>query len=121
MARTSGPAKAPAARQAERHALLANLAFKKPIAFNGDTVWEEVTCVGYNPATRQLVAVVSIKQTSGYQGGLCEDGSTEYVRFFIDWGSGLTDVGLTSFAVHDIPDVTPDPPHPIQYMVHLAV
>ena len=112
---------ATAAQQAARHALLANLAFKIPIAFNGDTFWEEVTCVGYNPAVKQLVAVVSIKQTSGYQGGLCVDGSTEYIRFFVDWGSGLTDVGLTSFTAHDIPDVAPNPPHPIQYMAHLAV
>jgi hypothetical protein len=121
MARAPAHTQATAARRAARHALLANLAFKNPIAFNGDTSWEEVTCVGYNPALQQLVAVVSIKQTSGYQGGLCVDGSPEYVRFFVDWGSGLTDVGLTSFAAHDIPDVAPNPPHPIQYMVHLAV
>jgi len=119
MARAS--TQATTTRRAARHALLANLAFKKAIDFNGDTFWEEVTCAGYNPAAQQLVAVVSIKQTSGYEGGLCTDGSTEYVRFFVDWGGGLTDVGLTSFAVHDIPDVAPDPPHPIQYMVHLAV
>jgi hypothetical protein len=121
MVRAPAHTQATAARRAARHALLANLAFKNPIAFNGDTFWEEVTCVGYNPALQQLVAVVSIKQTSGYQGGLCVDGSPEYVRFFVDWGSGLTDVGLTSFAAHDIPDVATNPPHPIQYMVHLAV
>jgi hypothetical protein len=121
MARAPAQTPATAARRAARHSLLAHLAFKHPIAFSGDTVWEEVTCVGYNPAAQQLVAVVSIKQTSGYQGGLCLDGSTEYVRFFVDWGGGLTDVGLTSFTVHDIPDIVPNPPHPIQYMVHLGV
>jgi hypothetical protein len=108
-------------RQAARRALLANLAFKNAIAFTGDTAWEEVTCVGYNPALRQLVAVVSIKLTTGYQGGLCLAGSPEYVRFFVDWGGGLTNVGLASFAAHDIPDVAPNPPHPIQYMVPLAL
>jgi hypothetical protein len=108
-------------RQAARRALLANLAFKNAIAFTGDTAWEEVTCVGYNPALRQLAAVVSVKQTTGYQGGLCLAGSTEYVRFFIDWGGGLTNVGLASFAAHDIPDAAPNPPHPIQYMVQLAL
>lgn len=121
MARAPAKSRATEARRAARHALLANLAFKNAIDFDGDTFWEEVTCVGYNPSVQQLVAVVSIKQTSGYEGGLCSDGSTEYVRFFVDWGGGLTDVGLTSFAVHDIPDVAPDPPHPIQYMVHLSV
>jgi hypothetical protein len=110
-----------AERLAVRQSLLVNLAFKNPIALSGDTFWEEVTCVGYNPALRRLVAVVSLKQTTGYQGGLCVAGSTEYVRFFVDWGAGLTDVGLSSFAAHDIPDVAPNPPHPIQYMVQLAV
>ncbi len=108
-------------RLAVRQSLLVNLAFKNAIAFNGDTAWEEVTCVGYNPALQQLVAVVSLKQTTGYQGGLCLAGSTEYVRFFVDWGAGLTNVGLASFAAHDIPDVAPNPSHPIQYMVQLAV
>lgn len=97
-----------------RHAMLAKLLFGQAIDFNGDTLWEEVTCVGFNPALDQLLAVVSIKQTFGYQGDLCLAGSTEYVRFFVDWGGGLTDVGLASFTAHDIPDVAPDPPHPIQ-------
>jgi hypothetical protein len=73
------------------------------------------------PCAQQLVAVVSLKQTTGYQGGLCLAGSTEYVRFFVDWGAGLTNVGLASFAAHDIPDVALNPSHPIQYMVQLAV
>jgi hypothetical protein len=108
-------------RLAERQALLVNLVFKNAIAFQGDTAWEELTCVGFNPALDELVAVVSIKQTSGYQGGLCVNGSTEYVRFFVDWGGGLTDVGLASFQAHDIPNVAPNPSHPIQYMVRLGI
>jgi hypothetical protein len=110
-----------AERLTVRRSLLANLVFKNAIAFNGDTAWEEVTCVGYNPTPRQLVAVVSIKQATGYQGGLCLAGSTEYVRFFIDWGAGFADVGLASFTAHDIPNAAPNHSHPIQYMVHLAV
>ena len=121
MARTPTATTPPTARQAARQSLLANLVFKKPFDFSGDTAWEEVVCVGYNPALRQLTAVASIKQTTGYQGGLCVAGSTEYVRFFVDWGAGLTNVGLTSFGAHDIPDVAPNPPHPIEYMVHLAI
>src|SRR5262249_41584785 len=77
--------------------------------------------VGFNPALDQLVGVVSIKQSSGYQGGLCLSGSLEYVRFFVDWGSGFEDVGVASFTAHDFPDVAPDPPHPIQYMVRLLI
>ena len=104
-----------------RNMLMVHLAFGQQIAFQGNTNWEQLGCVGYNPALRQLMGVVHIKQTTGYQGNLCSGGSTEYVRFFVDWGSGLTDVGLTSFAVHDIPDANPDPPHPIEYMVRLTV
>ena len=59
-------------RAAIRQTLLVNLAFKAAFDFSGDTAWEEVTCVGYNPAQRQLTAVVSIKQTTGYSGGLCD-------------------------------------------------
>jgi hypothetical protein len=108
-------------RLAARQTMLAKLAFKSAISIQGDTAWEEVTCVGFNPALDELVAVVSVKQTTGYQGGLCVPGSREFVRFFVDWGSGLTDVGVTSFPVHDIPDVAPNPKHPIQYMVHLKI
>ena len=108
-------------RAAVRQTLLVNIAFKGAFDFSGDTAWEEVTCVGYNPTQRQLTAVVSIKQTTGYSGGLCDAGSSEFVRFFVDWGAGLVDVGVTSFGVHDIPDVAPNPPHPIQYMVSLTL
>src|SRR5271166_2881715 len=108
-------------REAIRKTLLVNLTFNQPLDFSGDTAWEEVTCVGYNPALRQLVAVASLKQTTGYSGGLCSAGSTEFVRFFVDWGGGLVNVGLSSFGAHDIPDVAPNPPHPIQYMVSLPV
>ena len=108
-------------REAIRKTLLVNLTFNQPLDFSGDTAWEEVTCVGYNPALRQLVAVVSVKQTSGYSGGLCSAGSSEFVRFFVDWGGGLVNVGLSSFGAHDIPDVAPNPAHPIQYMVSLPV
>lgn len=108
-------------RAAIRQTFLVNLAFKAVIDFSGDTAWEEVTCVGYNPAQRQLTAVVSIKQTTGYSGGLCDLGSSEFVRFFVDWGGGLVNVEVTSFGVHDIPNVAPNPPHPIQYMVSLTL
>src|SRR5262245_13842137 len=68
----------------------------------GITDWEELGCVGYQPQLRRLEAVVQIKRSTGYQGGLCTAGSPEYVRFFVDWhdGAGFQDVGLTSFRAH---------------------
>lgn len=90
------------------------------LAIKENTTWEEVSCVGYNPELRKLEAIVQVKQTFGYSGGLCTNGSTEYVRFFIDWGSGFENVGLTGFKAHDIPDAPADN-HPLNYMVQLVV
>ena len=86
-----------------------------------DTTWEQLTCVGYNPVLGQLEAVVSIKLPFGYSGDLCTTGSTEYVRFFVDFGAGLTDVGLASIQVHDIPDPAGGSVHPIEYLVSLPL
>jgi hypothetical protein len=104
-----------------RRTLLTDLSSKALLEIDGNTYFEELICVGYNPQLNQLEAVVSIKQDTGYRGGLCTDGSTEYVRFFIYWGagSGFENVGLTSFRVHDISDLPPGPQHPLQYMVYL--
>ena len=89
----------------------------------GTTHWETLTCVGFNPDNSQLEAVVHINQASGYSGGLCTHGSTEYVRFFIDWhdGNGFQDVGLTSFKAYDISEAPPGPQHPISHMVYLTL
>lgn len=86
--------------------------------FRGITAWEALTCVGFHPNTDQLEAVVEIRRDSGYSGDLCSDGSTEYVRFFVDWhdGTGFQDVGLTSLQVFDIAG-----PEPIQHVVRLAL
>lgn len=106
-----------------RKGLLASAVYNKAALkeIKGNVHWEELTCVGYNPDLAHLEAVVSIKQSSGYSGGLCSKGSPEYVRFFVDWGSGFQDVGLTSFQAHDISDLPPGPQHPLQYMVYLEL
>lgn len=99
-----------------------SLYFTSPaiLAIKENTTWEEVSCVGYNPELRKLEAIVQIKQTFGYSGGLCTNGSTEYIRFFIDWGSGFENVGLSGFKAHDIPDAPTDN-HPLNYMVQLVI
>ena len=64
----------------------------------GDTSFEELTCIGYNPATEILTAIVRIKQQSGYGGDACTDGSQEYVRFYLDYGDGTwVDHGVAGF------------------------
>ncbi len=87
---------------------LAESTYKSVKIIKFDTTFEEVTCLGYNPALDLLEATVQIKLPTGYDGSICFAGSSEYVRFYVDYGSGWTDVGSgpTSFNVHDIPNKT---------------
>jgi hypothetical protein len=71
---------------------------------SNDTAFEELTCVGYNPDQGVLEAVIQIKLATGYSGDECLPGSFEYIRFFVNFGSGYVDAGLTAINVHDIPD-----------------
>lgn len=75
----------------------------------GDTSYEEVTCVGYDPGVSQLEAVVSLKRDFGYGGDVCTEGSIEYVRFFLDRerNGNWTDVGVASTRVYDMPGQKP--------------
>lgn len=75
----------------------------------GDTAYEQLTCVGYQPQLKQLNAVVQIKRPNGYLGSICTAGSTEYVRFYSSTDDGATwnDLGLTSFTAYDTPGTKP--------------
>ena len=90
---------------------------------SGNTFWEELGCVGYNPELSLLEATVTIKRATGYSGGLCTSGSTEYVRFFVDYedGGGWRDEGVATVQVHDISDADPGPQHPLRYLVQLPL
>jgi len=69
----------------------------------GDTFYEELTCVGFDPDTDVLAAIVRIKQQTGYGGGPCTNGSQEYVRFYLDYGDGVwVDHGVSGFNIHDL-------------------
>jgi len=71
----------------------------------GNLSYEEISCIGYNPSTQILEATFNIKRSYGYSGNLCTAGSTEYVRFYINFhdGAGWKDQGVTAVNVHDIP------------------
>jgi len=71
--------------------------------FSNDTSFEELTCVGYNPDLEVLEAVVQIKRSRGYLGYNSSPGSYEYIRFYVDSGSGFQEVGLVAINVHDLP------------------
>lgn len=79
--------------------------FKPVLPMVGNTHYEELACVGYQPQQQRLEAVVYTHQASGYGSGLCGPGSTEYLRFYLssDHGATWVDQGLTSFQVWNVP------------------
>lgn len=95
-----------------------------PLKYN--TGFEELGCIGYQPVMEELTATVNIRRPNGYGGTLCSKGSTEYVRFFLDYGDGFgwKDVGMTAVNMHDIPD-TKDCDgkleKPLSYVVRLKI
>jgi hypothetical protein len=92
-------------------------AISQMISIDGDTSFEELTCVGYNLDARELVGVLTVKQSNGYSGGLCSAGSQEYVSFWRDAGGGAWDfLGTTVVGVHDI---SPLPSGGLQYAAFL--
>lgn len=68
-----------------------------------DTGYEEIGCVSYSPERDRLEATVVIKRAGGYNGGPCTTGSAEWVRFFVDFGSGWVDAGSAAARVFDVP------------------
>lgn len=48
-----------------------------------NTSFEELCCVGFNPERGELEAVITLKLESGYGGGLCSEGTHEYVGFWL--------------------------------------
>lgn len=85
---------------------LPNSPFQAVQKIVSDKTYEEIGCVGFHPQLERLHAVVYVKQTNGYGGGVCSDGTPEYVRFFLSFDNGATwqDQGLASFTAYDIPE-----------------
>lgn len=96
--------------------------FQPVLPLAGNTYYEELGCVGYHPQQEWLEGVVYVYQPSGYGGGLCGGGSTEYVRFYLSFDNGASwqDQGLTSFQTWDIPPGT-DGAKRLEYAVQMKV
>jgi len=77
--------------------------FKPVLKLSNDTSYEQVTCVALNPLLNMLEAHVQVKLPVGYGGDLCHAGTMEYVRFYVDYGTGWQDAGIVGFDAHDIP------------------
>jgi hypothetical protein len=121
----SAPKKLPKERTHFKELLLANhfgtnpASKQKAVAkATGNTTYEELTCVGYQPAAQRLDATVIIKQDAGYSGGICTEGSQEYVKFFTstDGGASWDEQGTVAFTVYDVAG-----PKPLEYAAKLSV
>lgn len=89
----------------------------------GNTKYEELTELGYEPKLRRLEATFDVKLPYGFGGGLCTEGSREYVRFYVADGTGWQDVGVAAANVHDIDDgfdCAEQPYHPISHAVGIV-
>ncbi|MGZ8710684.1 MAG: hypothetical protein ACXW28_10715, partial [Thermoanaerobaculia bacterium] len=97
---------------------LKDSSFKKVLkeAIVGNTTYEELSCLGFNPQLDLLEAVIRVKLSSGYGSDICLNGTQEYVRFYADYGAGWQDLGFTSVRVHDIPG-----PKPICYHAKINI
>ncbi len=88
---------------------------------DGNTSFEELTCIGLDPNSPDtLVGVITVKKSAGYSGGPCTEGSREYVTFWADTdgnGSFETCLGTASVVVYDLAV----PPQGVHYAVRLPV
>ncbi|MBC7886496.1 MAG: hypothetical protein H7Z13_01305 [Ferruginibacter sp.] len=92
------------------------------IAYN--VGYEEITSIGYNPATEIMEATIDVKKSYGFSGGLCTNGSYNYVRFYLNYGTGWEDQGFAGFNAHDIPtdkDCTKADEKPLSYVITLKI
>ena len=58
---------------------LVTSSFPPVIALKGNTTYEEIGCVGFQPQADRLEAVVFIKQSFGYGGNICASGTDSTV------------------------------------------
>lgn len=77
----------------------------KQIQYN--TTFEALACLGLNPGTGfaaegRLEAIVQLNQAAGYDSGPCGNGSSEWVRFYVQDGSTWTDLGVTGVTVFNL-------------------
>jgi len=100
---------------------LAKSEFKAELNIQFNTFYEQIGCVGYQPQANRLEAVVFVKQATGYGGGVCSNGTQEFIRFYITFDNGATwqDLGLRSFTAFDIPGTAEG--HRLEYALTLPV
>lgn len=88
-------------------------------ATDGDTRYEELKCIGYDPQRRHLSGVLTVKLQSGYSGDLCDEGSNEYVAFW-EWDEIEAVWLYLGTAVVNVHDLNGIPNEGLQYAVSLG-
>jgi hypothetical protein len=97
---------------------ISGLVGKLQVKTDGDTSFEQLTCVGSRPAKDVVEGVLTVKKPNGYSGQLCGKGSTEFVGFWADFGdgTGFHHLGTSTVQVHDLQSI---PAGGVQYGVFL--
>jgi hypothetical protein len=88
---------------------LSSNSFKAILKIENDTTYEGLAGLGYSPRAERLRAVIRIKQQAGYSAGSSDQGSVEYVRFYLSYdnGRGWLDQGMRALDVCNDPDSAP--------------
>ena len=103
---------------------LADSKLKPKMKLIGNTKYEEIACIGFDLKESLLEATIAVKLPQGYGGSLCQNGTLEYVRFYLDYGGGWHDMGCGAVKVHDIPtkkDCAEHPEKPLTYTVSVKI
>jgi hypothetical protein len=111
-----GPAQIATANELDLPAILGILE-----SASGDTTYEQMMCVGLDNNTDQIVGTFHVKKPSGFSGGPCTAGSTEYVAYWADFGSpncSFTYLGTVQVNTHDYNAIPADG---LSYAAPLAV
>lgn len=70
--------------------------FKEQVtAISGNTYYEHIQSISYNPQLQLLQAIVSAKRDPGYNESLCP-GPYAFVRFYLNYGNGWQDQGYSA-------------------------
>jgi hypothetical protein len=82
---------------------LPSSSFKTVLNIQEDTTYESLSLVSYDPLRRQLCAAVIIKQSNGYSDSVLNNGSGEFVRFYLSYDGGVIwlDQGMRLVNVFD--------------------
>jgi hypothetical protein len=77
--------------------------FNTVLHIQEDTTYESLSLVSYDPLRQQLSAAITVKQPNGYSDNVLNNGSEEFVRFYLSYDGGVRwlDQGMRFVDVFD--------------------